>query len=541
MGWVKKQGPTAQKNDARKALFRKLMSELAFRAMQPLKLYRPMPQQLEFHRCQAPERLAIGSNRAAKTMTAAIEVAMAALGEHPYIDYPKGGMRIICVAKDGTQIGQVMYKKLFKSGAFWMIPDSKTGLYRVYEPWRDKKRKKLRKPSLPLIPHRFIESVAWENKAQDTPKLIKLKNGTEILFCSSMGKPPRGMDVDLVWFDEELKDGEWYSEMAARLIDRSGRFIWSATPQSATIGLFELHDRAIKERNDDPCMLREFNFSLEDNPYISEEDKLLFIQKFANDPEQYRVRVLGEFLLIHYLVYPNFKMETHGCDWFDIPRKWTRYIVVDPGYARTYALFLAVPPPDEPDHVYIYDELFITSCTSKKFGEEMRVKCMNQTFQEFLIDRCGSRKHDASGKTIAVQYAEALAEHNIQSVAGGSNFTLVGPDGWPNGDELRMGVQQVRSWLWEREGMPPKLRVMRGVVQHFIDDMTRYRNKKDDPDKPDDKKHSEGPDCLRYAVMRDLSYVEPRSRDPKRNPIQNFLKAKRQRRAKDRKTSVLLG
>lgn len=539
MGWVKSQGPVAQKNEARKDLFKKLMTELAFRSMQPLKLYQPMPQQLAFHRCDVPERLALGSNRAAKTMTAAIEVAMAALGEHPYIDYPKGGMRIICVAKDGTQIGQVMYKKLFQSGAFWMVPDAKTGLYRVYEPWRDEKRKKYRKPSLPLIPPRFIKSIAWENKAQNTPKLITLKNGTELLFCSSMGKPPRGMDVDLVWFDEELKDGEWYSEMAARLIDRSGRFLWSATPQSATIGLYDLHDRAMKERNNDPCLLREFNFSLEDNPYISEIDKLRFIQKFANDPEQYKVRVLGEFLLIHYLVYPNFSMEIHGVDYFQIPRTWTRYAVVDPSYARTYAMFLAVPP--DHDCVYIYDEMFIASCTATKFGEGMKEKCAGQTFQEFLIDRHGSRVHQATGKTIAQQYAEALAVNNVRSVSTGSNFILVGPEGWADGDQLIMGIGQVRTWLQVRDAKPPKLRVVRGTTPHFIDDMTRYRNKKDDPNKPDSTKWSEGPDTLRYAVMRDIGYVEPPKFKGGFNPIQNFLKAKRAKKAKENRSSVLLG
>ncbi len=117
----------------------------------------------------------------------------------------------------------------------------------------------------------------------------------------------------------------------------------------------------------------------------------------------------------------------------------------------------------------------------------------------------------------------------------------MGPEGWNDGDQLIMGVSQVRTWLQEREGLPPKLRVLRGVVRHFIEDMTKYRNKKDKPDQPDDKKWSEGPDTLRYFIMRDPGYVEPRSRDPKRNPIQNFLKAKRQRRAKDRKQSVLLG
>ena len=114
-----------------------LLRELSRRRMSGLSLYKPQPRQLEFHKCQAPERLAIGANRGMKTTCAAVEVAWAATGTHPYFDYPKEDARIICVAKDQTKIGEVMFRKLFKRDAYRIVFDKTTGYWRGWEPWRD--------------------------------------------------------------------------------------------------------------------------------------------------------------------------------------------------------------------------------------------------------------------------------------------------------------------------------------------------------------------------------------------------------------------
>jgi len=854
----------------RQKLLLKLLKEKAFRSMQPLALYQPIPSALQFHKCKAAERLALGSNRSGKTTTAAIEVAMAVTGRHPYLKYPERDGRAILVAKDGVQIGQVLYRKLFRAGLFKMIPDADTGLWRIYDPVKDRHRKKLAKPTPPLIPQREIASISWENKSQNVPKLIVLKNGWELLFCSSLGKPPQGMDADLClagwsriydpvaeefrrideidgpfhvlslgmngyevrpatkpfiksfgeivrvslsnghqiyttlehrllsrsgewlsvrqahadrtplmdagpvretahalsaaaartlgtcrtsrrsgwnlipckslaggsskaaagmtpmivqgcddghaprvmqkdadfqgncsiysrrcgehlpweelgvqgvaqerecavartrccshagaplafqadsqpdhelqdtfaachaphpvgqcgesefqqiaapeeqdgwcsaaigksraascaesrtfherfpdrghagasidsheentlyitgvescgqstiwdigveenhnyvyggtvshncWFDEEIRDdsqGNFYSECSARLIDRSGRFVWSATPQSSTEQLFNLHDMALEVQGQDNPHIREFHFLLSDNPYLPEEDKALFAAKFANDPEQYRVRILGEFALTTYHVYPNFDMERHGIDYFPIPNNWAKFMVVDPGYHRTAALFFAIPPSEE--FVYLYDELYIEHCTAKEFARQLKGRADGQNFQEFIIDRHGSRKHESSGKTIAQQFGEELDALNIRSMNTGSNFILVGPEQTSELD-LKAGIEQVRSWLWDRDGKPSRLRVLRGVCPEFVKDMKRYRYKKN-TSKPESKAHSEGPDMLRYMVMHDPEWQEPKRAKPKRNPIMERLKEKRRKKAAKLPKSIFMG
>ena len=89
-----------------------LLHEKAYRLMQGLALYKPLPHQLAFHISQSLERLAFGSNRGGKTTAAAAEVAMAVTGNCPYYDYPKENGRCICVAKDGIKIGEAVAQSL---------------------------------------------------------------------------------------------------------------------------------------------------------------------------------------------------------------------------------------------------------------------------------------------------------------------------------------------------------------------------------------------------------------------------------------------
>ncbi len=153
--------------------------------------------------------------------------------------YPEQGIAYIC-AKDGKAVAGVVYKLLFKAGAFKIIRDQETKLWRAFNPSRpeDFARIKEARQAPPLIPPRQIQSVAWEDKKAGVPSLVTLHNGWEIHFFSSNSAPPHGTQIDLAWFDEEILNQLWYAETAARLVDRNGRFLWSATPQAGTASSF---------------------------------------------------------------------------------------------------------------------------------------------------------------------------------------------------------------------------------------------------------------------------------------------------------------
>jgi hypothetical protein len=533
----------------RKAL-RKAVMEWMRRSVQSLKLYEPLEHQKLFHESKAIERLALGGNRGGKTTICAVEVAMAVTGQHKYLPYPKNdGVAILC-AKDGTQVSQVMWSKLFKPGLFRIFFDRKMNKFRLWRPWADTlEEKKRSRPSEPLIPHTMIKSIAWEEKARSIPKKVVLKNGWELLFFTSNGRPVHGIDVDLAWFDEEITNHEWYPETAARLVDRRGRFIWSATPQKGTDQLQELTLRALDQAGKPNPSIEMFHFVMDTNPFITEEGRRELEEKFAHDPDQYSVRIKGISLAQNFKVYPNFSKFQHTITPFEIPPGWCRYVVIDPGFANIAALFLAIPPDghDLAGHVFVYDECYAHLCNVKDFAEKIAPKIRDHVFQAFLIDRQGSQRTEVNGKTICQQYAEQFAAQHLESVETRSNFIQVGGDRTQFGKNTLKGeVQQVRSWLWERDdlGGKPVLQIF-GHCEEFIQEMAKYRNKvvEGQPtDTPDERRWSHGPDCLRYAVLHGVPYKKPRKTVRKvKGPLERLAARKRRRRKQGDGSYVLFG
>lgn len=459
-------------------------------------------------------------------MTAAVEVARAVTGTDPYDKYPKENGKAHLVGKSLSHCGKVMWEYLGRPGSFKIIRDADAGEWRVYKPWLDGDRKKDARRCPPLIPRRFIQEISWENKKEGIPKLVRLKNGWEIHFYSSEGDPPQGTQASLVWFDEEVVGDQWYPEMVARLLDREGRLLWSATPQAATEQMYALHVRASEEsvlpEAERKC--REFVFLLEDNPYISDGQKRDLASRLTD--EERRVRIAGEFALTGFRVYPEFGLDVHGVDYFDVPRDWCRYAAVDPGRQVCAVLFAAVPPPGQGDFVVLYDELYVKHCTAETFGARMAEKCTGQNFEAFLIDHQAGRVGEiGSGLTIEEQYSSALKANRVKSNRTGHGFLWGATD-------TEAGVSAFRGWLRVREDGTPRLRVMREKLPAFCHEIKYYHYQRRGAellDKPV-KKNDHQMDNCRYLAMLNPQYVKPKKHLNLSSAVL-AVKAKRDRRA----------
>ena len=498
---------------------RAIISEYASRRTEALRLYEPLPSQERFHSSAYQERLLRGSNRGGKTLPAAIEVARAVTGQDPFGKYPKSGGLCVCVGKDGAHCADPMWRKLARAGAFRIIRDLDTGLwraYRAYDP-RDFARDSESRLAPPLIPPRYIKYIAWKDKKFSQPLKVTLHNGWEILFRSSEGKPPQGIQADLVWFDEEITDPEWYPELSARIVENHGWFIWSATPQAGTEHLYALHKRA-KEGD---RLVEEILVLLSDNKHISERAKLDFAAKLT--PEERRVRVDGEFAIVGHLVYPEYSSLLHNCDWFQIPDSWTRFLAIDPGRQICAVLFVAIPP--NKDHVYFYDELYIRQCNAEILGERLKDKCSRHRFHVFLIDGHASRQGEiGSGVTVEQRYINELKRHRLRSNTDGYGFT------W-GCDEPETGMLAFRSWLRIRADGTTKLRVLRGACPEFENEIGLYHYQKvrglatDKPLKANDHLM----DCARYIAAYDPQWMKPKKIKKRPSGAVLALKLKRER------------
>jgi hypothetical protein len=501
--------------------YNEALYELARRRFEALTLYEPLPNQSPFHESRAKERILRGSVRAGKTLPAAVEVARAVCGKDPWWKYPREDGIVYAVLPNEQHIADVIYPKLCWPGAFKIIRDLETGLWRSYRPWQDAARESETKKSAPLIPPRYIKDIAWSNKKAHIPKSIRFTTGWELTFFTEGSIPQRGVAIDLGWFDEEIVSEDWYVEISARLLDRKGKFIWSASPQVGTQMLFEIHKRAEEQLSlpKEQRRAEEYHMKLSVNPFIDKDEVSSLHEKYSADKR--RVMIDGEYAIMSYMVYPDFSKTVHGVKEFDIDPSWSHYMLVDPGRQVCGTLFFAVPPDNHAlaGRKICYDELYIKDCTASMWGDEVGPRVRGKNFVEFIIDHQGSNPHEiGSGKTVEEQYTEALRVQRVRCRLSGDGFT------WGSND-LKAGLSRVHTWLQNRDDGYPTFVYFVERIYWLLWEFERYHNAKKNDQLTDTplKKNDHLMDLLRYAAMHGLPYVEPPDPGQYKAPLNPFM------------------
>lgn len=527
-----------------------LQSELRERKVEALKLYKPNPNQEAIHACKASEILVIGGNRSGKSLCTFVEDARAVTGQDPYKKYPERDGVLVIIGKDWKHIGLVCYPLLMKPGAFKIIKDLATGEWRAFDPATDEPRRSEARPAPPLIAPRFVKKVSWLLKSAGYCQRITLTTGWEIHFFSSEGEPVQGYSCDRVHCDEDLNDERWIPESLARIVDRRGRFCWSAMPHSTNNALLGLKERADASEAalGEESSIRLFRLRFLDNPYLDAAEKKKSIERWsASGDDVLRMRAEGDFIVDSILVYPSFDMSIHGYDRGElpngqIPSDWCRYAVIDPGHSVTACLFAAVPPSG--DFWLVYDQMYLRQSNAVRFGEEFAKKVSGQHFYAFLIDAHGGRLRDiGSGRLPVEQYTEQLAKRGIRSEVTGSSF-LAGCD------DVIARCEATRTALHIRPAGTPALRVLRGACPDLEREVKRYRKVVNYvagvaivTDKPNTRGECHAAQCLEYLAAYRPSYHKP--------PVAHsadvepwwyeWLKKRKKRAGMDKGTFVYLG
>jgi hypothetical protein len=522
-----------------------LLVERAKRKLSAIRLYEPFPSQAGFHSDMAKERLLRGSHRGGKTIPGAIELARAVLGLDPFNKYPRKNGRAYVVGKDEKHLGETLYPKLFKAGAFKIIKDPVTKQWRAFRPWSDEAIKHLAKPAPPIIPPTAIKSISWRKKNAGIPDKVVLNTGWEITFWTSLGKPPTGMELDIAWFDEEIVDPAWYPEMKFRLMDRAGRFYWTATPKAGTEQLLDLHERAAVQKSWKKPVTTEHFVHVKDNPFISSVEKEEVASVLSES--DYQTRFEGEFVILKARIYPEWDERIHGVPYFDIPKTWTIYVVVDPGRQVCASLFLAVPGPDDEEagRLFIFDELYIRNSNAQLFGEGMKRKLNNKNRQAyaFLIDRHGSKISDGgTGKSIMAYYSAALKKYDVKSMQTGHNF-------WLASDNPDADTEAARAWLISRDNEDPKqcgpvLSVITESCPNFCREIKKYRYPRvqgEIVEKIPHKGDVHLMDCLRYLAAHNPRWVPPPDNGAGGSWVLRYLEEKKKAAARGRFSHIRLG
>jgi len=533
-----------------KRRLKKLLQVLAARRLEGLSLFRPLPSALPFLKCDKHWQLADGSNQSSKTIHAAYKMALILSGNDPMGKLPKTGGSALMVGLQGSHLAAPMWKKLAGEGAFDIIRDEQTGQWRTVRPNPDNPAeldrydlayKEKWRPAPPLLPPRLISSIAWEDRGTGVPALVKLATGWELMCRSSMAKRPQGIQLHVNWFDEELEYSDmWVAEIAARNLRFGGVNIWSATPETGGLALYQLRERADAGSPNAAA----FTFLLEDNPYILPEERAAFFEMLP--PELREVKYYGKYLIGGRMIYPMFKaMGEHGCEPFAIPADWARFVILDPGRQRLGTLFVAVDPAER--HFWVYDGMALPAGASDAgpWADRVLARQGDTKFEAFIIDgQCGRQNHIGAGTNTAREYAKALKARGVEPNAPGPMHGFYpGTADVTAREEALIGLLRIRGGDHPFVGTP-QLQVMRGVVPELEGEIQHAHYTAKNPTKraklPEDLL-----DCLEYAAGFGLYYAKPvpvRDRDGHQAPmtVEEALR-KKQRRHRPQALSVAVG
>lgn len=494
-----------------------IVGGLRERQKSALRHYRPLPALAPFHASNAKWRLISGSNRSGKTLAGAVELARAVTGTDPYGKYkPRDGNALV-VALDNDQIG-MLWRKLTAPGAFIIVRDKSTGMWRGVR-WREDAPNELDgedagrvgdwEDAPPLLESKMIKSISWEKSDREIPRTLVTRTGWRVLWRSSRGKPPQGEHYDYAWIDEAIANEQFYYEIARGIVDvgqqqYKSRAVWTATPQIINEQIWELQQAALRGDEDTEA----FQALIDANPFISEEERKRFLESL---PESERLaRYYGEHIIGSWRVYPMFDpMGIHGAEPFEVPRKWTRYVYLDPGQACTATLIVAVDEIEE--HVWVIDAFQIKRGDAQIWATEL-AKRLDYPAEQWIIDsQMGAAKHAGRREEVASIYRDAAMDRGLEPLRHGPLRGFVG--GCRN-TVARM--EALRKWMHTREAGPhagtPVLKVIRGRAPDLVKQIQAARV---DPNRPDKRveKNDDLLDCLEYAAAHQPRYVE-RDVDP---------------------------
>lgn len=552
-----------------------LLAEKKRRDNEALRLYRPLPGQQEaFLKGLAPKRIARGGNRSGKSTVCSIEMAHAITGIPIYDSqgnqipdkYPrKEPMTMWVVGLDLGHVARNVHRLLFEKGAFKVIKDLHTGLPRAFNPQdpADMEREAEAYRSDPLVPDRFIKEFAWENKAQRVFNSVRFTNGNILHAFSSKGEEPQGDQIDLVWVDEDVANPELIRECQMRLIDRKGRFIWSAYPKVKNISLRSMSKEAQEADPRNPSC-QEFVLRLSDNPFMDAEFKESILAGLTDD--QRRSRDYGHFQTDLVSMFPGFEEHIHcvplpdpdNHDAIDRaiinngmhpPGHWTRYLVLDPGHARPAVLLAAVPPPElesekrSQSTIVCYDEIAIPRLSASELAPIVQQRINSEQFEVFIIDDHAGRQHSMGrGDTVEQNYAKEFEKLGIKSRLSKSHFC-------PGSDDVAGGCEMIRNRLTPRWDGRGSIRIIKEKCPNLVNQMIDYRKGMDArgyiDDKPAPRQIDDLVDCLRYLVAFGPTYRRPdRIETNDSGAYQRFLKDKELKKQKEqwrRGNAVYLG
>lgn len=435
-----------------------LATQQKLAAMEKLLSYKPNNEKfLQFHKSTSKVRLILGGRRSGKTTSGIVEVAWAALGVHPFLDYPKPPLKIRICSVDHSTAKQNILAQLYS--------------------W---------------IPEIFITK--WW--AED--RILELKNGTMIDLKSYDQDVEKFESVErhICYMDEE-PSMEIYESNYLRTLskDINGKLIITCTPLHGMTWLYHklyANDEAV------PPYVENWHVSTYENPHLD----VNAIDAIKKDPvvkDNIEAAIYGKFFSHSGLIYPQFDGTKHIIPPLtSIPSDMLIVLGIDPHDRNPHAVVFCGLRPDSTWVVFdeIYDHCKISDLVAK-----IKTK-LESRFPPSLavIDTSANSPQSIAGRSVS---EDLLQTYGLYTIAAHKDITagrlkvaeMLDPGSLGGKPELYITqncshtIRQFRTYMW--------------------DDYSGRRKDKLDPKERPMKKDDHLMDALRYAIMTNVVYRDP--------------------------------
>ena len=470
------------------ALLLPVLEELKNRLSHPAETYvpddHPERPQRAFHASPAMIRIVAGGNQAGKSFSVAQEIRMWLTGDHPYQEVPRAA-KIYLISSSYRTIQEGVWRHLKDCIPGWRI--------------------EAKGPNIPG---------GWQ-----IPTWVRMREGAQIDFISGEGredarKKIQAAALHLFVIDEEVDELLW-KECQVRLLRHGGRVVIAATFVRSEPWILDLEDRA-EAGDKDIDIFRSSTYRARDCGHV--DAKVVQFLESSYSEEERQVRLLGRTRRSEGLVYPTFG-KSHICEPFEVPRSWTRYCAIDPGFRTCAVIWAAVSPSN---HYVVYREMYYHG---KDFDEVLRGVLVAEGYEQNALDTSLWIFREGKTEDLAHRWIDpsAFSHHTTGALGWGvllaqtSHRLGVGTrlTAAPARNDVVPGIEAIRRDLMEGIGGTPRLRIF-SSCSNLIRELRNYRWKQSsggprtqDPKDAPVKKDDHGADCLRYLSNMGLTYRKP--------------------------------
>lgn len=384
----------------------------------------------------AVDRFMVGSNRIGKTFVSALEIAWWAFGEHPNParELPPRPAHIWACCPDFHNVGKDINLPMLR----WVL--GKAGK------WKEADKT-------------FVSVNVWSDEEQSRIRIKGYDSGPE-----KFG----GADIDLYGVDEPPPQ-PIYDELVMRIGEYTTNSLWTLTPVGTNAPW--IYTRIYRPWDDAGRPPEKFfmeNVDIKENEHLDPMEVEKRERELANDPDQAKIRLRGEWGHIGGLLYGGpmgLHADVHYVPDFEIPgvhraagekeAPWCLYRAVDPGIRNEAAVAWIAVSPEGLAWLYrcylMADRSIPEICGDVKSLQTVHER--DRGFRLSVVGTEGGQRDHSSAKTRISHYAE-------------NGLVLVQVPNRPV-DEHVSKLKEAISWgkdeagHWRRE---PRLRIFRSCT-----------------------------------------------------------------------------